>query len=481
MNDKRSESERVSARPPLPSIAPPTDEIDSEWGADEIPAPAKVPQLSPSTPAPRASVPAAAAVPRASSTPAPRASVPAAAPRASSTPAPRPSAAPAAATPLVAASNPLRKQTLLGMAPVVAPRSEPPAATAPSTPAAAPSAPPPAPEPPAAQAGPAKLVATVNPLRKQTLLGIAPVVPAQAEAASEAPKAEAAAEAPKTEAPEAEAPKVEAASVEAPEPEAPPVAEAPSLSSIVTPAVVATDAPTTTDVDEPAVAAKKPRSEPARVAPAALSSSHDDLPELKSKRPRWVLPLGIAAVLALGVVGLRKLDRAPAPMPAEWGQPVTAKKKAADAKAAGAAVRKSDDDDGPGTGTDSPPDPRPTEPEPLAKVQAEGAKGAPAEEVKEPPAAASAAPSAASATAEAGSIIRINIESDPPGARMFWKGKEQGTTPFVLEFRAGERHAYEMGLPGYMTRKVVIDGSKTEISIGLRPDPAAPPGAKPRK
>ena len=337
----------------------------------------------------------------------------------------------------------------------------------------------------------------MNPLRKQTLLGIAPVIPQQAEAASEAPAAEASAEAPTTEAAAVEASKAEAA----PAAEAARAVEAPSVSSIVTPAAVATDAPTTTDVQEPPAPAKKPRSEvarkePARVAPAALSSSHDDLPELKAKRPRWLLPVGVAAVLGLGVVGLRKLDRAPAPVPAELGQPVNAKKKAADAAAAAAAAPKSEDDDddgnGPNTGPDSQPDPRPTEPEPLAdkaKAQAadakaaatEGAKGSGADDVKPAAAPASAAPSAATAPAEAGSIIRINIESDPPGARMFWKGKEQGTTPFVLEFRAGERHAYEMGLPGYMTRKVVIDGSKTEISIGLRPDPNAPPGAKPRK
>ncbi|HEX2877525.1 MAG TPA: hypothetical protein VHP33_40030 [Polyangiaceae bacterium] len=373
-------------------------------------------------------------------------------------------------------------------------RTEPPAATAPSAPAPAPSAPPPA-EAAATPAEPAKLVATVNPLRKQTLLGIAPVIPAQAGAPEEAPKTEAAAQAP-SEAPGAEAAgqatTVDAPSVEATKPAAAPAVEAPSVSSVVTPAAVATDAPTTTDVeDAPVAAAKKPRSEPARVAPAALTSSHDDLPQLKAQRPRWVLPLGIAAVLGLGVVGLRKLDRAPAPLPAELGQPVTAKKKAADAKAAAAATPKSEDDDdgdGPNTGTDAPPDTRPTEPVPLAdtaKAQpaedpkakaSEGAKGAPAEDVK--PAAAAAA---ASATADAGSIIRINIESDPPGARMFWKGKEQGTTPFVLEFRAGERHAYELGLPGYTTRKVVIDGSKTEISIGLRPDPGAPAGARPRK
>jgi hypothetical protein len=64
---------------------------------------------------------------------------------------------------------------------------------------------------------------------------------------------------------------------------------------------------------------------------------------------------------------------------------------------------------------------------------------------------------------------------------MFWKGKEVGTTPFVLDFPAGERHAYELGLPGYTVRKVVLDGSKTDISIGMRPEPAASSGAKPRK
>lgn len=323
-------------------------------------------------------------------------------------------------------------------------------------------------------------MATTNPLRKQTLLGIAPVIPASAEEAPVAPAV-------------AEAPKVEAASAEAPKAEATPVVEsAPSVSSIVTPAAVATDAPTTTDVEEPPAPVKAARSEPAKpAAAAALSSSHDDLPPLKSQRPRWLLPLGVAAALVLGVVGLRKLDRAPAPLPAELGQPVTAKKAAAAAAAAANASPKSDEDDdddrGPNTGTDTQPDPRPTDPEPLAdkaKAQAEAAKPTPAESAK-PEAAAEAKPAASAAAApsaaEAGGIIRINIESDPPGARLFWKGKEQGTTPFVLEFRAGERHAYELGLPGYTTRKVVIDGSKTEISIGLRPDPAGPAGASPRK
>jgi len=348
------------------------------------------------------------------------------------------------------------------MAPVI----PPPASEAPAA-AATPTAEVPAPAPGAA------LVATpsTNPLRKQTLLGIAPVL-AREPAAAEAAAAEAAG--------------AEAAAAE------PAVEQPPSLSSIVTPAAVATDAPTTTDVPEPpAIETKAPPAQPAR-AVAALSSSHDDLPELQPRRPRWLLPLGAAAAIGLGVVGLRQLDHAPTPVPAELAKPVNA------AKAPVAAPKPKsddgDDDDGdlePNTGTDSAPGPIPTEPDPLgAKTKSDDAKAksdaklageAPA--AAAPPASDAPAPIPADGTAPvaATGTIRINVDSDPPGARMFWKGKEVGTTPFVLEFQAGERHAYEMGLPGYTTRKVVIDGSKTDISIGLRPAPTATGGGTPRK
>lgn len=247
------------------------------------------------------------------------------------------------------------------------------------------------------------------------------------------------------------------------------------MSSIVTPAAVATDAPTTSDIAEPpALEAKPRRAEPAP-AVAALSSSHDDLPELQPRRPRWLLPLGVAAAIGLGVVGLRQLDRAPTPVPAELAKPVNAAK----APVAAAQPKTDDSDDGelePNTGTDSPPGPIPTEPDPLkaassdAKPAAEGA----------PPAPAASAAEGAAPAASAGAI-RINVDSKPPGARMFWKGKEVGTTPFVLELQPGERHAYELGLPGYTTRKVVIDGSKTDISIGMRPAPPAASGGTRRK
>jgi hypothetical protein len=330
---------------------------------------------------------------------------------------------------------------LLGIAPVIPARSEPPAATAPEP------EPEPAPEPPPAPAATPLVAPTSdNPLRKQTLLGIAPVIAAQPKPA-------------------------EAAS---------PVEPASSVPSILTPPVaIATDAPTTSDVPAPAPVAKtEPRRPEAARPAAALSISHDDLPELKPARSRAWWALGAAAVIALGVVGLRQLDRAPTPVPAELARPVGAAKPVSPATDA---VPKSDDDDDddddgnvPNTGTDTQPDPIPPEPEPL-KAKTDDAKAS---------AAAPSAPAASAApavAAPAGSIVRINISSDPPGARLFWRGKEQGTTPFVLEFPAGERHSYELGLPGYTVRKVVIDGSKTDISIGMRPDPSANSGASPRK
>ncbi len=83
--------------------------------------------------------------------------------------------------------------------------------------------------------------------------------------------------------------------------------------------------------------------------------------------------------------------------------------------------------------------------------------------------APSAAPAASAepATASDDSLISVTLKSNPPRARFFHFGKEIGVAPFVLKLKPGERHAYEAGLPGYITRKVVVDGSKTEIIVGM--------------
>jgi hypothetical protein len=82
-----------------------------------------------------------------------------------------------------------------------------------------------------------------------------------------------------------------------------------------------------------------------------------------------------------------------------------------------------------------------------------------------PATSASAAP-ATSASADT-EMRRVKVKSKPAKVRFYHFGKLVGVAPFVLELKPGERHAYEAGLPGFGTRKVVIDGSKPEILIGL--------------
>lgn len=425
MNDKRSLSERASARPPLPSIAPPTDDIDSEWGDDAapaVPAAPKLPQLSPSVapavaapshesvaaPAPVAAQPEPARAPLRSSLP-PRPE--AVTGRATSTIPPRPaSIAPAPTSPSSPPgyqNNPLRKQTLLGIAPVIPERaSQPPSAAATTTP-------------------------TDNPLRKQTLLGIAPVIP---ERASEAPAAA------EPEVAEARAPA--ARDSERPAPNAD---------------VLASDAPTTRDVS---AAAPRPTPPAAIHTPLTVSGAGDidDLPPLRSRRPRWVLPVSAAAVLLLGVVGLRALDHAPPSPRAERGATPAAAAPAAKSKSA---IDSVSDFEGLEELSAAAPSAAP-EPATSAGSAPTPSDAAPTDNEAPPSdAPASDAPSAGA--------TRINVISDPPGARMFWKGKEVGTTPFVLELPAGQRRSFELGKPGFVTRKVVIDGTKSELTIGLKP------------
>jgi len=83
------------------------------------------------------------------------------------------------------------------------------------------------------------------------------------------------------------------------------------------------------------------------------------------------------------------------------------------------------------------------------------------------PAAATTATSTAPSESASSDVHRVTIKSKPLKVRFYHFGKLVGVTPFVLELKPGERHAYEAGLPGYGTRKVVIDGSKPEILIGL--------------
>ena len=66
--------------------------------------------------------------------------------------------------------------------------------------------------------------------------------------------------------------------------------------------------------------------------------------------------------------------------------------------------------------------------------------------------------------------VRVGVNIRPEGARVFYRGKEVGRTPFTLELLRGERRVFEVGYPGYTTRRLVIDGTEKEISYALAPD-----------
>jgi hypothetical protein len=84
---------------------------------------------------------------------------------------------------------------------------------------------------------------------------------------------------------------------------------------------------------------------------------------------------------------------------------------------------------------------------------------------EEPPADAKAAP---------GTRV-VTVHLSPPDARLYYKGKSVGKPPVRIELGPDEKkRSFEAGGPGYVTRRVVIDGSQPELWIGLRPDPNAP-------
>ena len=66
--------------------------------------------------------------------------------------------------------------------------------------------------------------------------------------------------------------------------------------------------------------------------------------------------------------------------------------------------------------------------------------------------------------------VRVGVLIRPEGARVFYRGKEIGRTPFTLELLRGERRVFEVRYPGYVSRRLVIDGSEKEIAYALTPD-----------
>jgi hypothetical protein len=95
---------------------------------------------------------------------------------------------------------------------------------------------------------------------------------------------------------------------------------------------------------------------------------------------------------------------------------------------------------------------------------------------EKPAASAEPAPPAVDTGAQSAEGARVVIvKLSPPDAQLFYKGKSVGKSPVRVELAPGEKkRSFEVGRPGWVTRKLTVDGSEPEIFIGLRPDSAAP-------
>jgi len=275
-------------------------------------------------------------------------------------------------------------------------------------------------------------------MHKATLIGIPAVVPpagfelrpAAAPAASEPPAAAAAT----TAAP----PEV------APPPPAPPALDSygelsleKKLSSVPPPPepekVAASAPPSRAPVSQPT---------PGASMDASREVDAEDLPQLRPSR--WLWLLAAAAVLLL--VGYWTMLRPQAaetfPTTPAVSEPVAATPVAT----------------APSTAKEAQPAPAPSS-APSATIEAAAATASAA-----PAASASAEP----APAASGATVVI-VTARPPEAKFYFKGKEAGTSPLRVELAPGEKRAYEVGLKGYGTRKVVVDGKKAQIDVGLKP------------
>jgi hypothetical protein len=63
---------------------------------------------------------------------------------------------------------------------------------------------------------------------------------------------------------------------------------------------------------------------------------------------------------------------------------------------------------------------------------------------------------------------KVAVVTVPPGGELYERGQRIGRAPLTVDVPAGERRRFEVGLPGYEVRKLVIDGTRAEVVVGMR-------------
>jgi hypothetical protein len=211
----------------------------------------------------------------------------------------------------------------------------------------------------------------------------------------------------------------------------------------------------------PPPAGDAPASQPpsSQVTSVSVESDLDDLPTGRSRSP--LLPLLLVAAAAALLVGyfVTRPSGEVAQAPQATATPTTNAPVQTAEPAAAATAPAEPSQAGSDEATDS---------EPSAGPAGSAVAEAPSAEQ----------PAAAGATV-------VVVTAEPDQATFYYKGKKVGGSPMRVELQPGEKRAYEVGLRGYGTRKVVVDGTQSEITVGLRktqppPRPSSPTKALPK-
>ncbi|HMA95463.1 MAG TPA: hypothetical protein VKP30_22395, partial [Polyangiaceae bacterium] len=89
------------------------------------------------------------------------------------------------------------------------------------------------------------------------------------------------------------------------------------------------------------------------------------------------------------------------------------------------------------------------------------------------PVAVGAAPEVTSTAASAPAstppnIVRVTLDVRPTDAKVIYQGRLQPGPPYEFEVTKGKRMALEVVRFGFATQKVVLDGRKSSVLVGLR-------------
>jgi hypothetical protein len=101
----------------------------------------------------------------------------------------------------------------------------------------------------------------------------------------------------------------------------------------------------------------------------------------------------------------------------------------------------------------------------LRPVEATSKLGAQTEEPEASEAASNKTESAAKASSTG--VRTVKLEVMPADSKVFVRGLMRKGPPFLFEIKPGGRVIVEVVRPGYVARRVVLDGSKLDFSVGL--------------